>query len=221
MASGFIDQLVDWRDFEEFVRDLYAKDPSLEVEHNVTQIGKSGAQRQIDVKFTHNAGGHTYVTLVECKRWKEKIDRRRIDELFASIEDLNAAKGVMFTTAGYEVGAETYAEHKGIDLFVVRDLTDEEWGPPGRVVWFYWHLYTAEISNVDPGRADPNRLPRLFANLPRFRRAEEDLAGFRRALNESRRSLANGGWPDFECEVVATVARHAAILGSYCIGKPA
>lgn len=146
------DRLVDWRDFETFVRDLYARHPDLNIEHNVILVGKSGARRQIDVKFTHTAGGHTYLTLVECKHWKEKVSRDRIDVLFAGMEDLNAAKGVMFTTAGFEPGAEAYAKHKGIDLFVVRDLTDEEWGRPGRVVSFWMHYYAGQISNVRVGK---------------------------------------------------------------------
>lgn len=89
----------------------------------------------------------------------------------------------------------------------------------------YGSLYLLHIRGegrrLRPSRRDPDRLPTLLASLPPFSRAEEDLAGFRRALLESRTSLTNGGWPDFECEVVATVARHAAILGAYCIGKPA
>src|SRR4051812_23376572 len=113
MPDPFIDQLVDWRAFESFVRDLYAEDPDLEVEHDVMLTGRSGARRQIDVKFTHQAGGHTYETLVECKHWKKKVDRQRVDVLAASIEDLGAAKGVMFTTVGYEPGAEDYARQKG------------------------------------------------------------------------------------------------------------
>ena len=143
----FMDRLVDWQAFERFVRDLYAEDSDLLVEHNVAEVGKSGARRQIDVKFTHKVRAHTYVTVVECKQWKSNVDRKRIDELAASIEDLNASKGVMFTTTGYEAGAEDYAAHKGIDLFLVRDLTDEEWGLPGRVVWFYMHFYAAQIQN--------------------------------------------------------------------------
>ena len=79
----------------------------------------------------------------------------------------------------------------------------------------------AEGQRLRASEADPGRFCRLLERLPPFSRAEEDLAGFRRALEECRRSLANGGWPDFECEVIATVARHAAILGSYCVGKPA
>jgi hypothetical protein len=152
--AGFIDQLLDWRDFEAFVQAMYAEDPNLVVEHDVTEEGKSGARRQIDVKVTQKTKLHTYVTLVECKRWKEKIDRQRVDVLAASIEDLGAAKGVIFTTSGYEAGAEKYAKAKNIDLFVVRDLTDAEWGLPGRQIWFYWHLYCAKIESIAPGMAN-------------------------------------------------------------------
>ncbi len=148
--DGFIDKLVDWRAFERFVRDMYAEDPDLVVEHDVTEVGKSGARRQIDVKFTHKVRAHTYVTLVECKRWKSKVSRDRVDVLASCIEDLNASKGVIFTTTGFEPGAEAYARSKGIDLFLVRDLTDKEWGLPGRAVWFYMHLYTAKIDNFKP-----------------------------------------------------------------------
>lgn len=149
--AGFMDRVIDWRDFEAFVGDLYASHSDLDVEHNVAEVGKSGAPRQIDVKFTHRAGGHTYVTLVECKRWKEKVGRDRIDVLAATMKDLNAAKGVMFTTVGYEPGAEAYAKAEGIDLFVVRDLTDEEWGRPGRVVWFWIHYYASQMINISSG----------------------------------------------------------------------
>lgn len=154
MPYGFLDRLVDWRDFEMFVRDLYATHPDLDVEHNVTEVGKSGAARQIDIKFTHRAGGHTYVTLVECKRWKEKVSRDRIDVLVSSMKDLNAAKGVMFTTAGYEPGAEAYASHEGVELFMVRDLTDQEWGSPGRVIWFWMHYYSGQMTSISSGRVE-------------------------------------------------------------------
>lgn len=152
--GGFIDQLLDWRDFEAFVQAMYAEDPNLVVQHDVTEEGKSGARRQIDVKVTQKTKLHTYVTLVECKRWKEKIDRQRVDVLAASIDDLGAAKGVIFTTTGYEAGAEKYAKAKNIDLFVVRDLTDAEWGLPGRHVWFYWHLYCARFHSIALGPAN-------------------------------------------------------------------
>jgi hypothetical protein len=142
---SFMHKLVDWRAFESFVTELYRSDPNLVVEHDVTETGKSGAKRQTDVKITHQVLMHKYVTLVECKRWKEKIDRSRIDVLASSVEDLGASKGVMFTTSGYEEGAVQYAKAKGIDIFVVRDLTAEEWGLPGPEIFFYLHFISSKV----------------------------------------------------------------------------
>jgi len=53
MKSNFIDELIDWRDFEKFIQKMYQEDPNLIVEHNVTLIGNSGAKYQIDVLITH------------------------------------------------------------------------------------------------------------------------------------------------------------------------
>ncbi len=86
--------------------DLFSDDPTVLVEHDVTEAGKSGANRQIDVRLTHRIGDITYVTIIECKRWKEEVDRQRIDVLAATLEDLRASKGVLFTTSGFEEGAE-------------------------------------------------------------------------------------------------------------------
>jgi predicted nucleotidyltransferase len=64
------------------------------------------------------------------------------------------------------------------------------------------------------------RFDDLLSRLPPYQRAHADLEGFRAALADCRGSLENGGWPDYELEVVATVLRHAAILGAYCAGTP-
>lgn len=50
----------------------------------------------------------------------------------ASIRDLGANKGAIFTTKGYEEGALLYAKNENIDIFVIRDINDDEWGQPGR-----------------------------------------------------------------------------------------
>jgi hypothetical protein len=46
MNHQFIDRLIDWKDFEWFVHDMYAEDERLEVEHDITVNGKSGAKRR-------------------------------------------------------------------------------------------------------------------------------------------------------------------------------
>ncbi|MDO6427135.1 restriction endonuclease [Thalassotalea sp. 1_MG-2023] len=148
MTSGFLHKLFDWKNFELFVKDLYSTDGNLLVEHDVTEIGKSGASRQIDVKVTQRTGFHTYVTLIECKFWKKAVERTTVDIVAASIDDLNASKGVIFTTKGYQQGAETYAKSKNIDIFVVRDLREEEWGAPGRNLQLYLNIVGGQMSKT-------------------------------------------------------------------------
>lgn len=146
--SNPLHQLFDWKQFELFVKDIYATDPSVLVEHDVTEYGKSGASRQIDVKVTQNSPFHTYVTIIECKFWNKSIERTTVDIVAASIEDLNASKGVIFTTVGYQEGAEKYAKSKNIDIFVVRELFDEDWGAPGRKVKLYLDIVSGQMSRV-------------------------------------------------------------------------
>jgi len=87
----------------------------------------------------------------------------------------------------------------------------------------YGSLYLHHIAEegIPLRPAGEERLGQLLGDLPRFSRAREDLYGFRAAYSEGMNSLEDGGWPDFECEVIATVARHAAILGAYCVENPA
>ncbi|HYF93989.1 MAG TPA: restriction endonuclease [Symbiobacteriaceae bacterium] len=147
-VASFMHKYYDWAAFETFIKELYEADGDVVVERDVTEVDRYGAKRQTDVKITRRTRFHTFVTLVECKRWKEPVGRDRIDVLAASIEALGANKGAIFTTTGFEEGAVAYAKGKGIDLFVVRDLTPQEWGHPGRHVFFYLHTWAAEFQNV-------------------------------------------------------------------------
>jgi hypothetical protein len=146
--SGFMHRYYDWSAFEAFVRDLYAGDGDITVQHNVTEVDRYGAKRQTDVKIVRRARFHTFTTLVECKRWKEPVGRDRIDILASSIEALGAHNGAIFTTTGFEEGAIAYAKGKGIELFLIRDLTPEEWGLPGRHVSLYLHVGVAEFRGI-------------------------------------------------------------------------
>lgn len=143
--QSFLDKLIDWKDFEKFVAELYKDSDELTVKHDVTEVGKSNARRQIDVLVLQKTKLHTIKTIIECKRWKEPVDRQVIDVLFASVEDLNANKGAIFTTKGYEEGAIEYAKSKNIDIFIVRDIYESEWGEPGRHIFYYMQMFHSMI----------------------------------------------------------------------------
>ncbi|CAJ5797710.1 Restriction endonuclease [Burkholderia pseudomallei] len=147
-SSGFMSKYYDWASFETFVRDLYEGDGDVTVQRDVTETDRYGAKRQTDVKITRRSRFHRFTTLVECKRWKEPVGRDRIDVLASSIEALGANNGAIFTTTGFEEGAIAYAKGKGIELFVVRDLTPEEWGLPGRHISLHLHVNAAEFQNI-------------------------------------------------------------------------
>jgi len=98
-TSGFMHRYYDWADFERFVEDIYQEDGNVVVERNVTEIDLYGAKRQTDIKITRQTKFHQFITLVECKRWKEPVSRDRVDVLAASIEALGATNGAIFTPA--------------------------------------------------------------------------------------------------------------------------
>ena len=148
MSSSLKDVVSDWGGFEEFVREIHESN-DVSVKRDVTLTGQSGAPRQIDVLITHSKGPYKYKTLIECKHWKNKVKRQQVENLYASMEDLGASKGVIFTTSGYQSGAELYAKAKNIDIYVVRDLEPEEWGKPGRVIEFYIQILSKSILSVD------------------------------------------------------------------------
>ena len=147
--SNFLEKLIDWKEFELFVADIYSDSDEITVKHDVTLIGKSNAKRQIDVYVTQKTKLHTYVTIIECKRWKVPVTRQEIDILYASVEDLNASKGVIFTTKGYEEGAIEYAKNKNIDIFIVRDIREDEYGNLGKSFSLYLQMFNGRLENFD------------------------------------------------------------------------
>lgn len=148
MSTNLRNVVSDWGGFEEFVKEIHEGEDVV-VERDVTLTGLSGAPRQIDVHVTHSKGPYKYSTLIECKHWKNKVKRQQVENMYASMEDLGASKGVIFTTSGYQSGAETYAKAKNIDIYVVRDLNPEEWGKPGKVIEFYIQISSKSILSID------------------------------------------------------------------------
>lgn len=81
---------------------------------------------------------------------------------------------------------------------------------------FLLHLHLEARPVIGDGR----RLKKLLSELPMYSRSQEDVAGFRLALDDAGDSLADGGDPTFEAIVIATTLRHASILCSYLAGQP-
>jgi Restriction endonuclease len=113
----------DWGGFEKLVAKLH-ETGNVEVQHDVTLIGKSGAPRQIDVLVRHREGFYDHLIIVECKYWKDHVKRLHVDALITAVDDLKASRGVIFSMNGFQEGAVLAAESAAIELFQVRELTD-------------------------------------------------------------------------------------------------
>lgn len=158
-----LENFIDWKDFEKFVAGMYSDDSELKVEHNVTLIGTSGRKRQVDVLVTQTTKLHTYKTLIECKFLKTKVDGDVVDKLAAAIEDLKANKGAIITTIGYEAGAIDYAKSKNIDIFLIRNVLDNEWGNATKIIRLWLQLFSFQVEGF---AFDNARYVSLKGNLP-------------------------------------------------------
>lgn len=141
MSLAEISDLVsDWGGFEKLVSQLN-ETGSVIVEHNVTLEGRSGAPRQIDVLVRHREGLHEHLIVVECKYRNAPVERLHVDALATTVREVGASRGVIFSVEGFQRGAITQAaSERNIALFKVRQMTDREWGLPGRHFDLWLHI---------------------------------------------------------------------------------
>src|SRR5207248_2625007 len=66
----------------------------------------------------------------------------------------------------------------------------------------------------------PARLRELLDRLPPYKRADQELDSFSQVVADVCDAVKQDYSPQFELAVLATAARHAAILGCYLIGEP-
>ena len=139
--------IADWGGFEKLVAELHDTG-NVVVERDVVLLGAAGVPRQIDVLVRHRQDLYEHRVLVECKYWKKRVSRLHVDALATAVNDLAPARGVIFSAKGFQEGAVAMARKAGIDLFLVRELTDAEWGMPGRVVDIYLQIWQRSIGEV-------------------------------------------------------------------------
>jgi predicted nucleotidyltransferase len=67
---------------------------------------------------------------------------------------------------------------------------------------------------------EPPRLRELLGQLPPYKRTDQELDSFAEVVADVREAVEHDYSPQFELAVLATAARHAAILGCYLINDP-
>ena len=115
-----------WEIYEETVKNIYEvlgarNGVKIECYGNSCKCtGKSGDDHQIDVLTTHTDGIHDYKTSIECKYWKEKINKDIVMKVLEICKDCNFHKGVIVSKMGFTPDAIKYAKYYDIGLVELR-----------------------------------------------------------------------------------------------------
>jgi hypothetical protein len=82
---------------------------------------KSGAKRQVDTLVVANLGPLSVRILVDCKRYKKKVDVKDVESFLGFMSDVGVSKGGLVTSVGYTEAAVNRARNEGrdVDLFVI------------------------------------------------------------------------------------------------------
>jgi len=115
------------QELEEYVRSVYLfllnmKDEGVTVERNIYLVGKSGAKHQIDVFYQFKHAEYVHRVAIECKDHSRPIDKGRVQEFVAKINDIGGLSGIMISQSGFQTGAELIARHNDIVLKTTNEL---------------------------------------------------------------------------------------------------
>lgn len=117
-----------WRRFEKLAAHIQRTlAPHAHVEHDVVVLGKSGAERQIDIAIRMNVGQLELFIAVECKDHRHPVDIKDVEMFIGQVGDVGAHKGAMVVSHGYTPAALTRAKQAGIDMYTLVDAESKEW----------------------------------------------------------------------------------------------
>jgi len=123
---------LDWKTYESITKYIYetlGKNAGVTIKgygNSCRVIGSSGVNHQIDVLTSHSDGIHTYDTAIECKHWKEKVNKDIVMKVFEIITDANIQKGVIVSKAGFTQDGIAFAKYRNIGLVELREMNDQD-----------------------------------------------------------------------------------------------
>jgi len=80
--------------------------------------------RQFDVTLRFKAGIYDYLTVIECKNYKDKVPVEKIDAFVTKARDINASNAVFVSSSGYQSGCFAVAARHGVKLLTLEEKID-------------------------------------------------------------------------------------------------
>lgn len=154
-------ELVVKEHLESLGQDLIA----FEARH-LESLGSTDESFEIDVTARFTVLGVDFLVLVECKKWKRRIEREDVQVLHDRVRSVGAQKGIVYSTSGFQSGAVDYAQARGIALiqlvdgrtvYYTRSLGPELVTPPGFPRFAGWLVTRSPDGSEEQSLVDPDR----------------------------------------------------------------
>lgn len=158
----------NWKKFERLVAAIHsAETQGATIIWNDTING-----RQFDVTLRFKAGLHDYLTVIECKDYKEKIPVEKIDAFVTKARDVNASKAIFVASSGYQSGCFTVADRHGITLLTLDERVDVDVSKIAAEIVPALNIFDVkfvlENGNDYPLEDEGGRLAYLMSNITLF-----------------------------------------------------
>jgi hypothetical protein len=166
---------LDWKKYESITKYIYetlGKESGVKIEgygNNCKVKGKSGVNHQIDVLTNHSDGIHNYKTAIECKYWKDKINKDIVMKVSEIIEDAGINKGVIVSKSGFTPDGISFAKYKNIGLVELREIEEKDWEGRGRIFDIKTWINRPEILGTVIDAIDKTELDREVIELDRVK----------------------------------------------------
>ena len=107
----------NWKEFERIVAAIHiAETKGAKVVWNETI-----KDRQFDVTIRFKQGLYSYLTLIECKKYKNPISVDKVDSFVTKSRDANASKAIIISSSGFQSGCIEVAGRHNIELFTLKE----------------------------------------------------------------------------------------------------
>jgi Restriction endonuclease len=112
----------NWKEFEQIVAALHRYKEDIGFKVNKNEIIKG---REFDVTLHYGDGLYKYLTVIECKNYKNKVPVDVVRAFATKMREVHANKGALFSVKGFQKGAIECAKDHNITLYVLnKDISE-------------------------------------------------------------------------------------------------
>jgi len=105
----------DWRAYQDDVADFFrTQGYGAETEARLSGVR---SEHKIDVLVTFEKDGIPCKWIIECKYWRSKVPKEKVETLKSIVNEVGADRGIMFSEKGFQSGAYEAAGNANLSLF--------------------------------------------------------------------------------------------------------